>query len=124
MADEGQGEDDSNSSGCSYVTLTPGDATHFPGKGYTVSVHYVGKLETDHSVFDSSHARHAPLQCKIGLGQLIRGWEEVLPKMSVHQKIRLTVPPDYGYGMNGYPPIVPANATLIYELELLGFAAP
>ncbi|CAN0106868.1 unnamed protein product, partial [Ectocarpus sp. 4 AP-2014] len=61
MADEGQGEDESNSSGCSYVTLTPGDATHFPGKGYTVSVHYVGKLETDHSVFDSSHARHTPL---------------------------------------------------------------
>ncbi|CAM9716389.1 unnamed protein product, partial [Ectocarpus sp. 8 AP-2014] len=79
---------------------------------------------TDQSVFDSSHARHTPLQCKIGLGQLIRAWEEVLPKMSVHQKIRLTVPPDYGYGMNGYPPIVPANATLVYEMELLGFAAP
>lgn len=44
--------------------------------------------------------------------------------MSVHQKIQLTVPPEKGYGMNGYPPIVPANATLLYEIELLGFAAP
>lgn len=49
----------------------------------------------------------------------------ILPlQMSVHQKIRLTVPPAKGYGMNGYPPIVPANATLLYEIELLGFAAP
>ncbi|CAM9774558.1 unnamed protein product [Pylaiella littoralis] len=76
MAQEGAAGEDgtaASSSGCSYVTLTPGDATHFPGKGYTVSVHYVGKLEADHSVFDSSLARHTPLQCKIGLGQLMLG---------------------------------------------------
>ena len=47
-----------------------------------------------------------------------------LEQMSVHQRIELTVPPEYGYGMNGYPPIIPANATLIYEIELLAFSAP
>ncbi|CAM9874023.1 unnamed protein product [Sphacelaria rigidula] len=124
MSKETPVEDESPASGFAYITTTPGDATHFPAKGYTVSVHYVGKLLEDRSIFDSSRARKTPLQCKIGLGHLIRAWEEVIPKMSVGQRIELTVQPEYGYGRTGYPPLVPANATLLYDIELLNFASP
>ncbi|CAM9537317.1 unnamed protein product [Discosporangium mesarthrocarpum] len=118
------GDDEPSSPGYSFKTTKPGDAAHFPGEGYSVSIHYIGRLAEDNTVFDSSRDRKRPLQCKIGVGQLIRAWEEVIPKMSVGQRIELTVQPEYGYGVNGYPPIVPAYSVLIYDIELLNFSSP
>lgn len=69
--------------------------------------------------FDSSVERGQPFQTKIGVGQVIKGWDEGVPQLSLGQKAKLTCTPDYAYGKNGYPPVIPANSTLIFEVELL-----
>jgi len=87
--------------------------------GKTVSVHYTGTL-TDGSKFDSSLDRGRPFSFKLGAGQVIRGWDQGVAGMKVGGKRRLTIPPDLGYGAHGYPPVIPPNSTLIFEVELLG----
>lgn len=87
--------------------------------GNTVSVHYTGWL-TDGTKFDSSVDRGQPFQFTIGQGRVIRGWDEGVPGMKVGGKRKLTIPPDMGYGANGSPPVIPPNATLVFEVELLG----
>lgn len=99
--------------------LRPGDGRTFPVKGREVSVHYVGTL-TNGSKFDSSRDRGQPFKFKIGAGQVIRAWDEGVARMSIGEVAKLTCSPDYAYGSKGYPPIIPANATLIFEVELLG----
>jgi len=69
--------------------------------------------------FDSSVERGQPFQTKIGVGQVIKGWDEGVPQLSLGQKAKLTCTPDYAYGANGYPPVIPANSTLVFEVELL-----
>ena len=86
--------------------------------GMTAHVHYTGWL-TDGTQFDSSRNR-GPFDFKIGSGQVIRGWDEGVKGMKVHGVRRLTVPANMGYGANGYPPVIPGNATLVFEVELLG----
>jgi len=86
--------------------------------GKTVSVHYTGWL-TDHTKFDSSYDRGQPLPVTLGQGQVIRGWEEGLIGMKVGGKRRLTIPPDLGYGSRGAGGVIPPNATLIFEVELV-----
>ncbi|XP_073347508.1 uncharacterized protein [Pagrus major] len=100
-------------------TLKPGDGRTFPKRGQHVKVHYVGTL-TNGSKFDSSRDRGAPFEFQIGLGQVIRAWDEGVMQMSLGQVARLTCSPDYAYGARGFPPVIPANATLIFEVELLG----
>lgn len=75
---------------------------------------------TDGKKFDSSRDRGQPFKFKIGAGQVIRAWDEGVAQMSVGEVAKLTCSPDYAYGSKGYPPIIPANATLIFEVELLG----
>ncbi len=87
-------------------------------KGQPVSVHYTGTL-TDGSKFDSSLDRGTPFTFALGGGQVIRGWDEGVVGMKVGGKRRLTIPPEMGYGARGFPPVIPANATLIFEIELL-----
>ncbi|TNM98368.1 peptidyl-prolyl cis-trans isomerase FKBP1A-like [Takifugu rubripes] len=99
-------------------TLRPGDGMNFPARGALVTVHYVGTL-TNGEKFDSSRDRERPFQFKIGHGKVIRGWDEGVAQMSIGQIARLTCSPDYAYGHEGYPPIIPANATLIFEVELI-----
>ncbi|CAH0482289.1 unnamed protein product [Peronospora belbahrii] len=101
-------------------TIKAGDGVHFPQQGQTVSVHYVGTLTTG-SKFDSSRDRGRPFQFQLGAGQVIRGWDEGVAKMSKGQVAKLTLPPDYAYGKQGYPPVIPPEATLIFEVELLSF---
>jgi len=83
-----------------------------------VSIHYVGTL-TDGSKFDSSRDRHDPFVTQIGVGKVIKGWDEGVPQLSLGEKAILTCEPDYAYGARGFPPVIPPNATLKFEVELL-----
>ncbi|XP_076601786.1 uncharacterized protein LOC143329668 [Chaetodon auriga] len=104
--------------GVEVETLRPGDGKTFPAKGQNVTVHYVGTL-TNGKPFDSSRKRGEPFNFKIGAGQVIRAWDEGVAQMSVGELAKLTCSPDYAYGSKGFPPIIPANSTLIFEVELL-----
>lgn len=86
--------------------------------GRKVSVHYTGTL-TDGSKFDSLLDRGRPFSFVLGAGSVIKGWDQGVLGMKVGGKRRLTIGPDLAYGARGFPPVIPANATLIFEIELL-----
>jgi len=99
--------------------IKAGDGKTFPKSGQTVVVHYTGTL-TNGKKFDSSKDRGKPFKFKIGQGQVIRAWDEGVMQMSVGQTAKLTCSPDYAYGSKGAGGVIPPNATLIFEVELLG----
>jgi len=127
-------------------TIQPGDGVNFPKPGDKLTMHYtwvrsfvVGFLFIDHvdadddddddgcsgtlasngSTFDSSHKRGRPFQFTIGIGQVIRGWDEGVMQMSIGEKAILGITSDYGYGSRGAGGVIPPNADLNFEVELL-----
>lgn len=117
--------DDSNNvittaSGLKYIDLEPGTGAT-PQRGDTVVVHYTGTLE-DGTKFDSSRDRGQPFSFKIGVGQVIKGWDEGVGSMKVGGRRQLIIPPDLGYGSRGAGGVIPPNATLIFDVELIRIA--
>ena len=104
-------------SGLKYDDTVIGDGATAE-KGQTVSVHYTGWL-IDGEKFDSSKDRNDPFQFPLGAGRVIRGWDEGVQGMKVGGTRRLTIPPQLGYGAQGAGGVIPPNATLVFEVELL-----
>ncbi|MFM8559648.1 MAG: FKBP-type peptidyl-prolyl cis-trans isomerase, partial [bacterium] len=101
-----------------YEDLVVGNGT-MAEPGMNVSVHYTGWL-TDGTKFDSSVDRGQPFQFQLGAGQVIRGWDEGVKGMRIGGKRKLTIPSDMGYGARGAGGVIPPNATLVFDVELLG----
>jgi peptidylprolyl isomerase len=105
-------------SGLKYIDEVVGEGDA-PVKGKQVRVHYTGRL-TNGKKFDSSVDRGTPFEFTIGVGQVIRGWDEGVMSMKVGGKRQLIIPPDLGYGARGAPPAIPPNSELVFDVELLG----
>jgi len=105
-------------SGLVYEDITTGTGATAQA-GQMVSVHYTGWL-TNGTKFDSSKDRNQPFSFHLGAGQVIRGWDEGVAGMQVGGVRKLTIPPQLGYGARGAGGVIPPNATLIFEVELLG----
>ena len=113
----GVGMEITTDSGLKYIdeTIGKGDV---PTKGDILVVHYTGKLE-DGTVFDSSVKRNQPIEFPIGTGRVIKGWDEGLLTMKVGGKRQLIIPPELGYGARGAGGVIPPNATLFFDVELI-----
>jgi len=105
-------------SGLRYQILQKGTGKQAE-KGKTVSVHYKGQL-ADGTVFDSSYKRKQPLEFPVGVGQVIPGWDEGIQLLQVGDKARLVIPSDLGYGSRGAGGVIPPDAILIFDVELMG----
>lgn len=112
-----QAQEVTTPSGLKYHDDHVGDGAS-PSQGQRVSVHYTGWL-TDGTKFDSSRDRGQPFQFTIGRGEVIKGWDEGVASMKIGGKRKLTIPPELGYGPRGAGGVIPPNATLVFDVELL-----
>ncbi len=113
-----KGETKTTPSGVKYETLKEGTGPEAKS-GQKIAIHYTGTLENG-TKFDSSRDRGRPFAVTIGTSQVIRGWDEAVPGMKVGEQRRLTIPSQAAYGTKGQPPTIPPDATLIFDVELIG----
>ena len=109
-------------SGLQYEVLNHGNGENSPKPGQKVTVHYTGWLEESGQIgkkFDSSVDREEPFTFTVGAGYVIAGWDEGVLGMRLHEKRRLIIPANLGYGPQGIRGVIPPNATLIFDVELL-----
>jgi peptidylprolyl isomerase len=112
------GDTTTTASGLQLIAIEDGSGA-MAQQGQTVQVHYTGYL-TDGTKFDSSVDRGEPFEFPLGMGRVIRGWDEALGLMRVGDKRRLIIPPELGYGDRGAGSVIPPGATLVFDVELLG----
>lgn len=112
-------------SGLEYEIIEPGSGAS-PKPGNMVTVHYTGWLNKDGQPsgqpFDSSHKRNQPFTFQIGIGMVIRGWDEGVMTMKIGEKRRLYIPSELGYGVRGAGAVIPANADLIFDVQLISIS--
>ncbi len=114
----GGGQEVMTESGLKYIDLVAGSGRQAE-LGDQATVHYTGWLENGKK-FDSSHDHGQPFSFRVGAGQVIKGWDEGVMGMKVGGKRKLIIPPDLGYGSRGAGNVIPPNATLTFDVELLG----
>ena len=113
-----EGKEITTSSGLQYIDQIVGTGD-IAKAGQTVSVHYTGSL-TNGKKFDSSVDRGQPFSFRLGVGQVIKGWDEGVQGMKIGGKRKLTIPSNLGYGARGAGGLIPPHATLVFDVELLG----
>lgn len=111
------GETITTASGLQYEEVLVGTGAEAKA-GMLVTAHYHGTL-TNGQVFDSSVKRNEPFSFRLGAGQVIKGWDEGIAGMKIGGKRRLTIPPELGYGARGAGGVIPPNATLVFDVELV-----
>jgi len=99
-------------------TVTPGDGKTFPKQGDELTMHYVGTLADGGSKFDSSRDKGRPFTFRVGIGQVIQGWDVGVTQMSLGEKAILKITSDFGYGNAGAGGVIPPKADLVFEVEL------
>jgi peptidyl-prolyl cis-trans isomerase A (cyclophilin A) len=104
-------------SGLEYEEVLTGSGA-LAAAGKTIKVHYTGRFP-DGKVFDSSYTRGEPIEFPLGAGRVIKGWDEGIALMKVGGKARLTIPPHLAYGERGAGGVIPPNAILVFEVELV-----
>ncbi len=116
-----------NPSGLSWMQLiAPTDSAKKPKKGDMITVHYTGWLYDENASdkkgrkFDSSRDRNQPFTFQVGIGQVIKGWDEGLLDMAIGEQRRLVIPATLGYGARGAGAVIPPNATLVFDVEFIG----
>ncbi|KAJ1034805.1 hypothetical protein NDA13_001059 [Ustilago tritici] len=99
--------------------ISPGNSKDFPKAGDTVTMHYTGTLAANGKKFDSSRDRGSPFETQIGVGHVIQGWDQGVPQLSLGERAKLIIPANEGYGSDGAAGIIPPNADLVFDVELL-----
>nr|CAG4717430.1 unnamed protein product [Naegleria fowleri] len=112
--------------GVSLEIIVKGDGKNVPKPGQTVCVHYTGYIASDNSSddgeeFDSSRKRGKPFKFRLGVGEVIKGWDEGVGQMSLGERAKVRMPPDVAYGENGFPGLIPPHKTIVFDVELLEF---